>query len=230
MKIKVNIDCVNIHVPRETTGNGVIDAKLKAASEPNTIRANKQRAEIARLREALNLLTAEHVEWGYKNDRLEVRRKELQQANTDLSAKLIEDAELRDKLKAFHTQQVKAQGEAHRSEIQRFQANIKKANADLARVRKERDEALDAATRPEQSTATTKKGTARKYRTKLTDEEVWRVRRLIGNGRSDIWIQRQIGIPAITVNKIRHGKTYTSVPEEPPHKPTKVHAGYGVEK
>ena len=49
--------------------------------------------------EALRELTAEHVEWGDKNDRLEARRKELQVANTELGAKLIEDAKAYDMLK-----------------------------------------------------------------------------------------------------------------------------------
>jgi len=220
MKIKVHIDCVNIHVPRETTGNGVIDAKLKAASEPNPIRVDKQKAEIARLRDALNELTAEHIEWGGKNDRLEARRKELQDANTQLSAKLVEDAKTYDQLRASF-QQKQADLENVMADAQHWKDRCTELQEKLGTLRKERDELLDAATKPEKK---------RKYRKKLTDEEVWRVRRLIKNGRSDIWIQRQVGIPNLIVNRIRHGKNYTAVPEEPPHPPTKVHAGHGVEK
>jgi len=63
--------------------------------------------------------------------------------------------------------------------------------------------------------------------TRLIEQEVWRVRRLIKIGRTDRWISEQMDIAYNVVNRIRNELSYKSVPEEEQRKPVLIRVGHG---
>ncbi|RLC12028.1 MAG: hypothetical protein DRI24_17935 [Deltaproteobacteria bacterium] len=64
----------------------------------------------------------------------------------------------------------------------------------------------------------------------LSDEEVWQLRRFFKRGRKDVWIIDRTGLPATTVNKVRHNQSYASVPAEPESAPICLHVGWEATK
>jgi len=63
---------------------------------------------------------------------------------------------------------------------------------------------------------------------RLTQEVVWRIRRLVKIGRSDTWIANALNLSSTVINRIRHNKSYKHIPIEPANKkPLVIHPGYG---
>ena len=212
--MKIHIDNVHINVPRETkpAPSGLSHAELAR-------RNTRQKETIQEL------------------------RRRIQEAG---------DIPVNTVTQKYHTQQIRNQGEAHREEIQRFMEQSKKLQGQLIackeatrRIRKDRDELLEAATKPStkaekalaglgaatpQGADLTFRGKPRKYRQRMTDEEVWQIRRFIKAGRSNVWIAKQTGLKASALGKIRRGETYADIAAEPKGSPICLHVGWGVTK
>ncbi len=66
-----------------------------------------------------------------------------------------------------------------------------------------------------------------KYAKRLTNEQVWQIRRFIKMGRENSWIAMHLEMKVAVINKVRKGYTYAEVPPEPERKPVSVVAGKG---
>ncbi len=101
-----------------------------------------------------------------------------------------------------------------------------------ARLQSDIDDLLEKSAspddKPEPEPDLTPKGAKRKYRPKLTQEQVWAIRRYHKMGRLNIWIARHMKLSASTVWKVVRNQSFIYIPPEPPRKPIKVHVGEGV--
>lgn len=72
----------------------------------------------------------------------------------------------------------------------------------------------------------TSKGKVRKYRPKLTDEQVWEIRRHDLRDRSNSWIAHRMSLPVQTVTKVTNKGAYTNVRPDPRTEKGRAHAGH----
>ena len=126
--------------------------------------------------------------------------------------------------------------------------DVDRLDAVANRLRRERDELLDAATKPTPKTVQNNGGSEPAYirgtehvghpdievpkkrqpNAMRTREEVWAIRRYVAMERGDAWIAKQLNLPnPQAVYKIRRGLSYANVPAEPKRKPVTVVAGKG---
>ena len=64
----------------------------------------------------------------------------------------------------------------------------------------------------------------------LKDDQVWAVRRFLKKGWGNTRIANQVGCTPNVVWRIKAGKSYAKVKDEPHKSVTNIHAGHGVEK
>ena len=153
-------------------------------------------------------LATEHEEWGSKNDRLEAKRGELQDAVSKQKALIGTHIDL---------------GKQQATYIAQLEDKVAGYELGMGKVEVEKEIAKPTKKKGKGKTV---KGTPRMYAKKLTEQQVWAIRRWAREGKSNSWISHEGSHLISTVSKVLRGETYATVPMEPP---VKVRAGHGVE-